>query len=349
MHVALLPRHFGHRIKHEFSLRSRSAENRLVGPKQPFISWFLKGKVVSKKQIIIGRHGVLALLLSTLLGCGKQLSVGDYRSTPVCDAIVAGDQAKAMHLLKKGADPNTGHGCALIASASRGQLAVVDLLLDLGANPNRIVSGDLTVVMGGSTPLVAAVQSPKVDTVRLLPQRGANPREDFEAFDIVLNFGHIEMAELLLRGGANPNMTSSGKESVYAYLNRQMIQVTPRDLESDRIDDTARRFECTLTGKRTLLHESTSPGAPGGDGRDRIAELLIECGADVNARTLNGSCCGRRNGPRCHHPVDGRYAWFGLAGRRNRFRLGGSMVLAQRLVPAGNIRRSRVTDPLIVL
>lgn len=243
-----------------------------------------------------GNHGVYVLLISTLLGCGGQFSIEDFRPTPVCDAIVSGELARAMQLLKEGADPNAGHGCALIASASRGQLQMVGLLLDRGANPNRIVSGDLTEIMGGTTPLVAAVQSRNVDMVRLLLQRGANPRNDIDAFQVVLNFGGVEMAELLLRHGANANMTYPAEMPVYYSVEirpreSQQVEVPGRDLEPDRIDDTVKRLQCNVSTfwGTSLLHLATSPGSPGGEGRDRIAELLIEHGAEVNARTLNGS------------------------------------------------------------
>jgi ankyrin repeat protein len=173
---------------------------------------------------------------------------------------------------------------------------MVKLLLDRGANPNRTVSGDLTVVMGGATPLVAAVQSRDVRVVRLLLERGANPRDDFDAFQVVINFSDIAMAELLLRHGANANMKHSANAPVYYYVEIrprefQQKEVPPRDLAPDRIDDTIKRLHCKVSTSRgkSLLHVAVGSGGVGGqEGRERIAELLIERGADPNVSTLNG-------------------------------------------------------------
>jgi ankyrin repeat protein len=203
-----------------------------------------------------------------------------------------------MQLIKEGADPNAGYGCALTASADRGQLQMVNLLLDRGANPNLKVSGDLSVIMGSTTPLEAAVLSRDVRMVRLLLERGANPRNDIDAFQVVLNFGDVEMAELLLHHGANANMTYPAEMPVYYFVEirpREMRQavVPRRDLEPDRIDETVKRLQCNVStfGGTSLLHLAVEAGGPPGgrEGRERIARLLITRGADPNSRTLNGS------------------------------------------------------------
>jgi ankyrin repeat protein len=242
-------------------------------------------------------RGVCSLLALLLSACdGGLSSIAGFFPTPVCQEIVSGNLTKAMQLINEGADPNAGNGCALVAAASRGQLQLVELLLDRGANPNRTVSGDLTVVMGGATPLVAAVQSREVRVVQLLLQRGANPRNDFDAFQVVINFGDVAMAELLLRHGANPNMKHPGDGPVYYYVEirpreSQQKEVPPRDLAPDRIDETMKRLQCNVSTSRgkSLLHAAVGAGGVGGrEGRERIAKLLIERGADPNVHELNG-------------------------------------------------------------
>ena len=83
---------------------------------------------------------------------GSANSQVQFRTSPLCGAIVAGDVGRAMQLTEQGADVNASLGCALVAAASRGELKMVELLLDRGANPNRQASGDLSVVMGGDDP-----------------------------------------------------------------------------------------------------------------------------------------------------------------------------------------------------
>lgn len=237
-------------------------------------------------------RGVWGLAVVLLSGCFG------FRPTPLCEAIVSEDWERAKQLVNKGADPNAGHGCALAAAANRGQLQMVELLLDNGANPNRVASGNLAVIMGGSTPLLSAVQSRDSQVVRLLLQKGASPREDFEAFSAVLNYGDVEMAGLLLDYGANPNMTLPPGGAVYADVRvsaseSRMVIVPQEDLAPDRIRDTARRFQCEIydrSGGATLLHLAVISGVSDGeDNRAQIVKLLLDKGADPNARTLNGT------------------------------------------------------------
>jgi ankyrin repeat protein len=258
-------------------------------------------------------HPIVIRAIYTLMalslpgGASGQTSGGEFRLSPLCEAIVSEDMGRAKRLIEQGADVNASYGCALFGTASRGHLNMVELLLDRGANPNRIVSGDLILFMGGSTPLVAAVQSRDVLVVRLLLKRGANPRNDFEAFNMVLNFSNVEMAELLLRHGANANMTYPAGGNVYAFRGEQMVQVPPRDLEPDRVDKALKRLECRISvpseGTSLLHMAALGRTTPGPDNHDRIAKLLIDRGADPNARTLAGSTPLMLAASKHNHPV----------------------------------------------
>lgn len=238
---------------------------------------------------VTARVAGVVMTTSLFICANPNASAEQFRPSPLCEAIVSENMGLATQMVEQGADVNASYGCALMAAAQRAQLQLVKLLFDRGAKPNLERSGDLTVFMGGSTPLEAAVQSRNVEVVRLLLERGSNPRDDFDAFSVALNFGDVEMAELLLRHGANPNMRSLAAVDVYAFPDKRMVKVAPRDLESDRIGDTVQRLQCTLTGGNSLLHAATEPGQPGGEGRRQIAKLLLERGADPNATTVNGS------------------------------------------------------------
>lgn len=234
----------------------------------------------------------LLILVTGALGAAawSQGGFGRFRLPALCQAIVAGDYARAEQLARRGADVNAGHGCALSGAASRGLLELTSVLLDLGANPNRQVAGDAAVVMGGSTPLVAATQSRDPRMVELLLRRGADPSHDFEAFSIALNFGDVEMAELLLAHGADPNMWSADEGTAYSYLNQRQVEVSPAELAPERLDETARRYACNISGPESLLHYTLSPGTPGpATSRQPMAALLIAHGADPAARTRVGA------------------------------------------------------------
>ena len=238
---------------------------------------------------------VCTCMAVSIPGCTNNQTDGDqFRPDPVCEAIVAGQVDRAMQLVKQGADVNANHGCALFAAAGRGQLELVKLLLGHKADPNRHLSGNVAVVIG-VTPLQSAVISRKVQMVQMLLDGGANPRNDIDSFDVVINFGDVETAELLLGHGANANMADPLRGDEYAseYVSpgeSRQVRVPRRDLESDRIDKTAKRWQCTVSGGESLLFRTTRSGAPGtGNGRERIAKLLLDHGADPNARTLNGA------------------------------------------------------------
>lgn len=236
----------------------------------------------------IGVPVICALMAMSLPGGVNSQAPGvAFRPSPLCEAIATGNVGQATKLVEQGADVNASHGCALFVAAQRGHLELVKLLLERKADLNRHLSGDLPVILGASTPLMAAVVSRKVPMVQMLLEGGASPRNDIEAFEVVLNFSDVEMAELLLRHGANPNMTYPATEDVYTYQGERQVKVPRRDLESDRIDDTAKRWQCKLgVGLGTgLLYLA----AGGPDKLHDIAKLLIDRGADPNARTLNGS------------------------------------------------------------
>lgn len=232
------------------------------------------------------------LLVFAIAGCSEQIALMSLGSNPVCNAIKADNLDLAMQLVRDGADPNAGYGCALTASASRGQLEMVRLLLDRGASPNREIKGDLSVILGASSPLHSAVISRDLKVVRLLLERGADPRRDIDAFSVAINFYDVELAELLLGHGADPNMTYPDTDIVYAFVDKEMIAVPRADLAPNRIDETAKRLRCRISFSEgaSLLHLAISPGGPDpADNRPKLVKLLLDHGANPNARNLNGT------------------------------------------------------------
>ena len=239
----------------------------------------------------IGASSLIVTMACTLTGCevAEMASYSLMTPPPACQEIIYGNLDKAKQLYSEGADPNEDHGCALNASASRGLYEMTQYLLDRGARPNRIVSKGILGVARGPSPLKNAVISRDIRLVQLLLEHDADPREDFEAFEVVLNFGDVAMAELLLDYGANPDMLSESGESEHAFLDGEMVEVSSQDLVPERIDETAVRLQCAIgRGNFSILHSALS-GGPGGDGRDQIAKILLDRGANPNVRDLNGA------------------------------------------------------------
>ncbi|WP_369933842.1 ankyrin repeat domain-containing protein [Xanthomonas tesorieronis] len=94
----------------------------------------------------------------------------DVSGTPLIQAARAGDLAMVDTLLELGADPNQAllrDGNPLIVAAMQGHLPVVERLLDAGADVNGIVQYD-------ETPLINAAREGHLPVVRALLARGAD-------------------------------------------------------------------------------------------------------------------------------------------------------------------------------
>jgi hypothetical protein len=241
-----------------------------------------------------GGGGAALLAAGLLLSCATvQTDEEPFQLSPACKAMALGDMDRAAQLVKEGESVDAGSGCALPIAAVRGDLALVTTLLDRGANPNRRHASQEGAATLGETPLKAAVASHKLEMVRLLLDRGARPRDDIDALRSAIALSDAESVELLLRRGANANMKSPvGK--VFVFRNNGSFEVPPRDLEPDRIDETARNLQCKISsiseGASVLYFAARGKkGRPGPNNHAPIVKLLLGHGADHNARTLNGA------------------------------------------------------------
>jgi ankyrin repeat protein len=248
----------------------------------------------------IGVPVVCALVAMSLQGCANiQTGRDQFRPSPMCEAMASGDVDRAIQLVKQGEDVNAASGCAIFSAVHRGQFELVKLLLDHKADPNRHVSGGLVEIMGSHTPLEAAVMSRKIPMVQMLLEGGASPRDDFNAFKWALLFRNLEMAKLLLGRGANANMPYPAENAVDAWTgppqNQQQIEVPRRDLEPDRIDSTAKRLQCRISGNNLLFWALNAGPA--------FVKLLIDHGADPNAKAFDGSTPLMHAAYRHNHPA----------------------------------------------
>ncbi len=130
---------------------------------------------------------------------GAGLPVGQDR---LWDAITQGDVAGVRQAITEGANVNRPHprqlDFPLEAAITVGDPRVVDELLRRGADPNKACWGDFT-------PLVRAILTNKVETVKLLlkagaPVNGSGPRSPLIT---AIRMKNVEMVSLLLREGAD--------------------------------------------------------------------------------------------------------------------------------------------------
>ena len=174
-----------------------------------------------------------------------------YGVTPLSLACVNGNAAIIESLLKGGADPNTqlpggesvlmtasrtgkvdavkaliSHGAdvkyaegkrgqtALMWGAAEGNTAVVEELVERGADMHARTKG-------GLTPLLFAVREGRIDTVRALLKSGADVNETWKAgrgtgvagisaLVLAVANAHYELAGMMLDAGADPNAAAQG-------------------------------------------------------------------------------------------------------------------------------------------
>ena len=117
-----------------------------------------------------------------------------------------GHTETVRRLLQSGADPNiVGGECgtALLAASTKGYINIVRLLLDNGADVN------LANVEARYNPLKWAMFEDKLETFKLLLEKGANVNSSAGAFGTVIveaSFhGKVEFVKLLLEHGADLN------------------------------------------------------------------------------------------------------------------------------------------------
>jgi len=169
------------------------------------------------------RRGATPLALATALGFEEALLLlrargADAQSDPhlkspdpFVRAVREGDIAAVRRELARGTSVDgrspafpweRPRAVPLVEAVRHGQPAVVAVLLEAGADPNRADSG-------GCTPLIAAVESNDPTMVTRLLDSGADPnlrvgRESATALQRAAYRGAIEVVQLLLEHGADP-------------------------------------------------------------------------------------------------------------------------------------------------
>lgn len=239
-----------------------------------------------------------------LLGAGANVDVENrYGVKPLYSACENGNVELVQELLKRGADPNTSlKGEEVLLTASRtGSAEIVKALLDAGARINAhdqreqsalmwaAAEGNLEVVKllieagadirqqleSGFTPLLFAVRQGHEPVVHALleagidvneavkPKRGRLPQNS-TPLTLAIENGHFALAASLLKTGANPNEMRTGFSPLH------MLSWVRKPDGGDGPDDLP------------------PPDGSGTISSLRFAEILVDHGADVDARAKSG-------------------------------------------------------------
>jgi ankyrin repeat protein len=189
-------------------------------------------------------------------------------------AIRLGDLREVQRLVKEGADVNSKDiygGTPLMIAAGTGNLEIVRLLLDNGADINATRDGS------DATALMNAVKGSNVEVVKLLIEKGADVNtvvemgdENMTAMDFAAISGNVEILKMLIEKDAHFNgalAIAAGKGHVEAV---KLL-----------IDKGADVNAGGWWGETALMIAA-------GAGQLEAMKLLIEKGAKVNAQNKNG-------------------------------------------------------------
>ena len=249
-----------------------------------------------------------------------KVSYGKYRSEE--DGIRV-----AQLLLERGADVNTrrnDHWTPLHAASYSGNVEIVRLLLDHDADPEASAEGDM-----GEKPLHQVSfgkyrsQEDGVRVAQLLLERGADVngrRNDHQTpLHLASYYGNVEIVRLILDHGADPEVNAEGEKPLHRvsygkYRSQedgvrvaQLLLERGADVNGRRNDHQTPLHLASYSGNveivRLLLDHGADPEANAegvmaekpmhkvsyGKYRSeedgvRVAQLLLERGADVNTR-----------------------------------------------------------------
>ncbi|KAF0920367.1 hypothetical protein E2562_034829 [Oryza meyeriana var. granulata] len=174
-----------------------------------------------------GHTATAAYLLER--GADPSTTDPDGGDTPLHWAAYNGDCELAKLLLLRGADVGAANprGTALHVAAARGHPAVVSVLLDHGADPNKIANYVFT-------PLVSSLLGGSLECMKLLIRAGANVNgAGFNGTTPLLlacsRAGSIRFIKCLLESGANPNVPDEldrlAVEVAAIHAEREVVEV----------------------------------------------------------------------------------------------------------------------------
>jgi ankyrin repeat protein len=203
------------------------------------------------------------------------------------EAARSGDAELVRRLVSSGAAPDAkgrDGKTALMLAAEKGRAGAVQALLELGASPD-------VRTLQGETALALAARNNQLEAVRLLVQAGANPKlKDAHGTTALMETSDANIVRALIRAGADVNTVDdkgltpmmrviAAKTSVSSSAARAQ---TLQSLLTAGADFRARDRE----GKTALIW--AVKGTPSSPSYPELAALLIQAGAELEARDREG-------------------------------------------------------------
>lgn len=236
----------------------------------------------------VGENGMTALMLAARRGRYE-----------IAELLIACEKRKGSPDLPGRIDATSGGGwTALSYAAGGGHQEIAKLLLDSGADHRQ-------TTQDGKTPLMRAAISGHLELVKLLVEKERNralsDKQDIRqhldledeggwtALTLATRQKHMEIAELLVRAGANPRKPIPYGETVLMAAARQGCQELVRYL----VNDIEKARGSGETGTESDLDSSDKHGWTAlalavHQGHVEIAELFINAGANPISSSPEG-------------------------------------------------------------
>jgi len=261
-----------------------------------------------------------AAMVHRLLEAGANPNATGARVPPLMICARTGSVEAVRALIARKADVNAREPLrdqtALMWAVAQKRADVARILVERGAdvrarsrpsrvvvnraNPNDIYTAVVgTVSQGGSTPLLFAARHGDVESAKVLLAAGANVNDllpdGTSALTVAAHSNHAPLVQLLLDGGANPNIIGSGYTALHAAVLRgNADSVRALVARGAFVNSRLRHGTPTTRGSREFFLPESLTGATPVWLAARFLEqdllrLLLERGADPSLALQDGT------------------------------------------------------------
>ena len=188
--------------------------------------WLLRESLLRRRSEKVAHVVVLLLLVVSVvppyvsMRRSRNAELRERKNTALLAAASHGDVSEVQRLINEGADVQLGDNAGwppIIWAAREGHNEVVKLLLEHGANPNVVETGNSNM-----TPLHWAATSDNVDCVRMLLENGADVNRSttygYTALMMAANSASPQLVQLLLDYKPDLDLRNNEGQTALAFV-----------------------------------------------------------------------------------------------------------------------------------